>query len=831
MGLLDGKVAIVTGGGNGIGREHCLALAAAGAKVVVNDLGQDRSGEGEATRIADKVVAEIEAAGGKAAANYDSVATVEGAANLIKTALDAFGRVDILVNNAGILRDKTLLKLTEDMWDPVIDVHLKGTYLCTRAAVEAMQAHGEGGRIISTSSLAGLKGNFGQTNYAAAKAGIYGMTRVWSMELARFGITANCIAPVALTRMTEDLGVIPEDMTPDKISPIVVFLASDLAKDINGRTFGVHGNEIFEYRMEQTPSLTRASGRWTPEEIAARLPELDAKPKPAAAGGSDIAAQVKGVFSALPKAYRADKAGDWKAVMQFEVGEAGVHTLSIADGKCSYSEGAASEPTCKVSFDKAETLVGMIKGTVKPEQAFMSGAMKASAMGDLMKFGKAFDFKEAAKLATAALGGGGDDSAASRPEDQIAVLFDHMGEAFVPERAGDWASILHFEVQGTGDWAVEIKDGKVRTATGKPGHADCTITFASGELFLDLAAGKVKPEQAFMAGKIKATNMAELMKFGKAFDLKRAADAMASGEVAAAAGGGRPEAAAPSGVNKACLGKRYRFPAAFAEPVHMVAYARATDDLNPRYLDEQAAGGLVASPLFAVRPAFAALMGVVSDPELNADLLNLVHGEQQMVFHDVIRPWDLLAPRATVTSIEDKSSGQLVKVKQTLLRDGDPVVEIESGLFIRDRSKSGGGGGGAKKPEAAQPEVAPEVLFTDTVTVAADQPLRYAEASLDKNPIHIDEKVARAAGHPSVILHGLCTMAFCQKAIVNHGAGGDPARLGRIKVRFSAVVLPGDTLTTRVWKVGEADGVTTYGFETVNQNGKKVISGGEAQVR
>ena len=181
MGLLDGKVAIITGAGGGIGRAHALLFAKEGARVVVNDVGGARDGSGASDAEASKVVEEIKAAGGDAAASFDSVATAEGAAHLIKTAVDAFGRVDILVNNAGILRDKSFLKMDEAMWDVVVAVHLKGTYLCSQLFAKQIVAQGGGGRIVNTTSVSGMLGNFGQANYAAAKAGIYGLTRTCSI--------------------------------------------------------------------------------------------------------------------------------------------------------------------------------------------------------------------------------------------------------------------------------------------------------------------------------------------------------------------------------------------------------------------------------------------------------------------------------------------------------------------------------------------------------------------------------------------------------------------------------------------------------------------------
>ncbi len=278
MGLLDGKVAIVTGAGRGIGREHALALAREGAKVVVNDLGGEVNGSGQSTMVADQVVEEIKKMGGEAAPSYDSVSTREGAKNIVKTALDNFGRLDILINNAGILRDKTLLKMTEEMWDVVIEVHLKGTFLCTQEAAAVMKEQGQGGRIINTTSFSGLIGNFGQSNYGAAKAGIYGFTRVASMELIRYGITVNAIAPVAITRMTKDLpmfqGASEEELGPQHIAPVVVYLASDLSKDVNGKILGIQGRHVFAYRMSVTEGVKKKEGVWTPQEIHENIKKI-----------------------------------------------------------------------------------------------------------------------------------------------------------------------------------------------------------------------------------------------------------------------------------------------------------------------------------------------------------------------------------------------------------------------------------------------------------------------------------------------------------------------------------------------------------------------------
>ena len=216
MGLLDDKVAIVTGAGNGIGRAHALLFASEGAAVVVNDVGGARDGENAGdTSPADAVVKEIEAAGGRAVASHDSVATAEGARAIVELGVETFGKIDVLVNNAGILRDKTFMKMDEAMWDSVIAVHLKGTFLVSQAFAKHAVNRGGGGRIVNTTSVSGMLGNFGQANYAAAKAGIYGLTRTLAIELQKQRITVNALAPIAKTRMTEDLPMFHEHRNDD----------------------------------------------------------------------------------------------------------------------------------------------------------------------------------------------------------------------------------------------------------------------------------------------------------------------------------------------------------------------------------------------------------------------------------------------------------------------------------------------------------------------------------------------------------------------------------------------------------------------------------------
>ena len=275
MGKLDGKVAIVTGAGGGLGRCHALGLAAEGAKVVVNDLGGSRDGSGAGHSMADGVVAEIKAKGGEAVAHYGSVTKEADAAGMVAKAVEAFGRLDILVNNAGILRDRTFKKMTHAEWDIVIEVHLRGTYLVTRAAWDQMLAQAEGGRIINTSSTSGLIGNFGQANYGAAKAGIAGFTRVLALEGMKSSITVNTLAPAAFSRMTEDImqeGQ-ADRFAPDKVSPVVVWLCTDDAKDVTGRQFCVGGNRIslLSWQVLTIGQHAPKDAPWTVDEVDAAM--------------------------------------------------------------------------------------------------------------------------------------------------------------------------------------------------------------------------------------------------------------------------------------------------------------------------------------------------------------------------------------------------------------------------------------------------------------------------------------------------------------------------------------------------------------------------------
>ena len=273
--MLENKVAVVTGSGRGIGRGIALALAREGASLVVNDVGCDVNGRGGENDPASQVCNEIEAIGAKAVPNYDSVADFTGAAAIIQTAVDNFGRIDILVNNAGIVRDRSIGKMTEEDFDSVLAVHLKGSFNCGRHALPIMKQQGFG-RIINITSSAGLRGNFGQSNYGAAKAGIMGLTRVWAVEMEGRGITVNAMAPAGITRMTGTIpGMDPDnpppEMDPELNGPMVAFLASDAAADINGQAFGRRGYGYTIFQQPKPVAMMIKDGAMTASDIAANF--------------------------------------------------------------------------------------------------------------------------------------------------------------------------------------------------------------------------------------------------------------------------------------------------------------------------------------------------------------------------------------------------------------------------------------------------------------------------------------------------------------------------------------------------------------------------------
>lgn len=288
--MLDGKVAIITGAGRGLGRSHAVLMAQEGAKIVVNDVGSEWDGTGKATGPADDVVKEIKAAGGEAVSSFESVTDFEGAKKIIDTAVEKFGKLDILVNNAGFLRDKMTFNMSKEEWDAVIEVHLTGTFNCGRWACAYWREQSKAGkliagRLINTMSHAGLLGNAGQPNYASAKLAIGALTMVWAREMEKYKVTSNAIVPMARTRMTTQTTAVAgmfaeakegefDEMAPENVSPLVAYLATDHAQNITGRWLSIRGGKLESWLPPQLSKVIDIGRKWTPQEIADRIGEL-----------------------------------------------------------------------------------------------------------------------------------------------------------------------------------------------------------------------------------------------------------------------------------------------------------------------------------------------------------------------------------------------------------------------------------------------------------------------------------------------------------------------------------------------------------------------------
>ncbi|MCP4544052.1 MAG: SDR family NAD(P)-dependent oxidoreductase [Chloroflexi bacterium] len=412
MTRFDDRVAIVTGAGGGLGRTYALELAKRGAKVVVNDLGGARDGTGKGSaKPADTVVQEIVEAGGEAVANYDSVATLEGGEGIVQTALEHFGKVDILINNAGILRDKSFAKMTPDLWNSVLNVHLQGAFNVTGPVLRAMRENGYG-RIVMTTSAAGLFGNFGQTNYSAAKMALVGMMNTLKLEGAKYDIKVNTVAPLATTRLTED--VMPPGMSdklkPEFVAPLVLHLCSESCAE-TGQIVNAGGGFFNRAAVVSAPVVMVGDGQQAPsvEEIHRNWGKIDSleggrgyqdanaflmdmlmgqgSKETEGQGETESGGQgegVQAVFERMPEFFQADAAGGVDVVFQFTISgsDSGDWHVIVKDNACTVKVGAHSKPTTTLKMAD-EDFLALIGGKLPAMQAFTTGKLKIE--GDLMK--------------------------------------------------------------------------------------------------------------------------------------------------------------------------------------------------------------------------------------------------------------------------------------------------------------------------------------------------------------------------------------------------------------------------------------------------------------
>ncbi|RJP94967.1 MAG: SDR family NAD(P)-dependent oxidoreductase [Desulfobacteraceae bacterium] len=406
----DGQVAVITGAGGGLGRVYALELAKRGAKIVVNDLGsaRDGSGGGSATP-AQKVVDEIKAAGGEAVANYDSVSTPEGGENIVKAALEAFGKVDILINNAGILRDKSFTKMDPENWRTVLDVHLNGAYHVSRPAFKVMREKGYG-RIVMTTSAAGLYGNFGQTNYSSAKMGLVGLMNAMKLEGKKYNINVNTVAPLAASRLTED--ILPpelfEKMKPEFVSPLVVYLCSTKCA-VTGNIYNAGMGFFNRAAVVTGPGTTIGSAEHPPaiediiekhatvaslkngkfyfelnEQVGDLINAFSAPAESTTAEAPKQTLTVADIFSAMPGSFNAAGAAGADVVFQYHISGPGGGDWNcvVQNNSCAINQGIHEKPTCTLKMSDND-FIDMIGGTLPAMKAYTSGKLKIE--GDIMK--------------------------------------------------------------------------------------------------------------------------------------------------------------------------------------------------------------------------------------------------------------------------------------------------------------------------------------------------------------------------------------------------------------------------------------------------------------
>ena len=515
------------------------------------------------------------------------------------------------------------------------------------------------------------------------------------------------------------------------------------------------------------------------------MTNLEAPPQP-----SPTHDAITAIFAHFPAGYRPARAPGWRAVVQWVVRGGADQTVIVEDGAARVEAGLTGTPTCTVRTD-AETLLGLLRGELEPTAAFMSGRAVADDLGELMKMASAFDFAKAA-AAWRAEGGGAGPSDAPDPVD---VAFARLPAGFLPERAGDFAATLHFALRDGKNKTVRIGGGRVAVEDGLRGAATCTIR-TDAETITGIFHDRIDAQRAWTRGKIKADDVEVLAHFARVFRFD-------------------DRTAAPTAPRIWPIGKVWDGGVVYVRPEDAAAYAAATNDANLAYFAPEP----IAPPMFHVRLFKALTLQLVTDPALGLDLLRLLHGEHDATFHQPLRPWDAVAVRVTLDDVAEKSSGLLVTAGFEG-RVGDALaVEGHTRYFIRRADKAAGRG-------AQPPEAGPPPDFSAPVVVDPDQSRRYAEASLDRNPLHLDPATARAAGLPDIILHGLCTMAMSGRAVLDAIGDGDPRRLRRLAVRFAAPVHNGVTLTVRGWQTD-----TGARFVVEDERGAAVITNGLAELR
>jgi acyl dehydratase/putative sterol carrier protein len=598
---------------------------------------------------------------------------------------------------------------------------------------------------------------------------------------------------------------------------------------VTGRILGAHGEHVFEYKMATTDGVRRDD--WTIDSLAASVDAIGGNTAKAAAAPATPAApaaahtpadQVAEVFQRMPEGFLPDKAQGWNATMHFKVAGAGDFTVAVQDGVCTTAPTLEGAPTCEVGTD-VDTFLGMVDGTVDGQQAFMQGKVTATNLADMMKYKGAFSKERAqANAASAPPTPAPTPVAATKPaappaakskgtDDKSAALAD----LDTLERV-HWIFRLKRELFGDDPrpLTLTLTDDGVHSlgAAGDTADADdrdpVRVRTDSASLcaFLD---GTLELKDAVERLAIVTTRMKDLLWFRETLEANDwrsvVEDAVRSRPVA---------------ITAAYKSKLFHGKPVVVSPEHAALYARATDDDNSAYNGDD--GHPLAPPLLAVRYHHELAKQALTDPGLEVNLLRLVFGEQHMTFHAPLRVGDVLSPKCQLDSVEHKESGSVLRYRFSLMREGELVNETISSYFVRGEKKPGD-----KKADKEPYGGVTSPTLKESFTVRDDQSRDYALASLDDNPIHVDENIAKAAGFASIINHGLCTLALSARTLVDALGGHEPAQLHRVGARFSAPVFMGDRLTVRA-APAERDGERGYAFDVINPEGKPVVVDGFA---
>ncbi|KAI8967261.1 hypothetical protein BDF20DRAFT_917733 [Mycotypha africana] len=889
----DGKVAIVTGAGGGIGRAYALYFAQRGASVVVNDLGASHTGDGASSKAADVVVEEIQKAGGKAVANYHSV---EDGARIVDTAMKAFGRVDIVINNAGILRDISFARMTDKDWDLIQAVHVKGSYAVTKAAWPIMKKQ-KYGRIIMTASAAGIYGNFGQANYSAAKLALVSFSHSLAKEGAKDNIHCNTIAPMAASRMTET--VLPPDilasLKPEFVTPVVGYLCHENTEE-NGGLFEVGGGFVAKLRWERSAGVVfKADDSLTPDAVRAQWKDITDFDKAANAYPTSVmdtdflallerakqveanaqqtqeeapplrfdgqVAVVTGAGGGLGRAYALllAKLGASVVVNDLGVSTSGagadsraadqvVHEIRQAGGTAvanydSVEEGDKVVETALKAFGRIDIVVNNagilrdksfarltdddwdlvhrvhLRGTYKVCKAAWPHFVKqqygrivntASAVGLYGNFGQTN--YSAAKLGivgltrTLALEGQRKNilcnviapNAGTRMT--ATVMPPEMVEAFKPEYVAPLVAYLGHSSNASTGGVFEVGSGwmaQVRWqrsgGVGFPAHRALTPEHvaAAWSRICDFNDGRAthpnSTQESFQGFMEHFSHVDEEEEEKEEEDHPKKEEGL---DVEAA--------------------KRMAFePLSFSyEERDLILYALGVgcQRTDTRFVYENDVH-FSALPTFGVIPAFAAMQSVpFGDMLPHFNPMMLLHGEQFLSLKKPLPTSGTLHSKARVIDILDKGKGAsvIVGVTTTDGASGEVVCENEFTLFVRG---SGGFGGrskghdrGAASATHAVPDRQPDAVVTEKTH--PDQAALY-RLSGDYNPLHIDPEMAAVGGFDVPILHGLCSFGVSAKHVLKTFCNNDPELFSTIKVRFAKPVFPGETLETSMWKEGQ----------------------------